>query len=163
MNKTVLNKDTENIIKSQTKQNCLQLYLPNEVVNTILEYQGYHVWRNGKFMRRLNINDKKYDSIKNLNIIKKIKDGSHKVTITIMRNNYVHNHDYVHNHLYKCTIEQKISRTKIHWYMYRYWYFSIHPNKKKYSKPCVDSTYYVFDKDISQNLPMLPMDYTYKT
>jgi hypothetical protein len=142
-------------IVEQTKENCLQ-YLPIEIINTILEYHGYHVWRNGKFMRRLNINDKKYDSIKNLNIIKKIKDGSHKVTITIMRNNYVH------NHLYKCTIEQKISRTKIHWYMYRYWYYSIHPNKKRYSNPCVDSTYYVFDKDISQNLPMLPMDYTYK-
>jgi hypothetical protein len=139
-------------IVEQTKQICLQLYLPNEIINTILEYQGYHIWRNGKFMRRLNINDKKYDSIKNLNIIKKIKDGSHKVTITIMRNNYVH------NHLYKCTIEQKISRTKIHWYMYRYWYYSIHPNKKRY----ILSTYYVFDKDISQNLPMLPMDYTYK-
>jgi hypothetical protein len=142
-------------IVEQTKQNFLQ-YLPIEIINTILEYQGYHTWINGKFICRLNINDKKYDNLKKLNIIKKIKDGSHKVTITIMRNNYVH------NHLYKCTIEQKISRTKIHWYMYRYWYYSIHPNKKRYSKPCVDSTYYVFDKDISQNLPMLPMDYTYK-
>ena len=140
-------------IVEQTKQNCLQLYLPNEVVNTILEYQGYHVWRNGKFMRRLNINDKKYDSIKNLNIIKKIKDGSHKVTITIMRNNY----------LYKCTIHQKISRTKIHWYMYRYWYYSIHPNKKRYSKPHVHSRYYVFGKDISgisPNLQITHIDYT---
>jgi hypothetical protein len=133
-------------IVEQTKQNCLQLYLPNEIINTILEYQGYHIWRNGKFMCRLNINDKKYNNLKHLNIIKQMKDGSHNVTITIMKNNY----------LYKCTIQQKISRTaEIHWYMYRYWYYSIHPNKKRYSKPHVDSTYYVFGKDISQNLPML--------
>jgi len=142
-------------IVEQRKQNFLQ-YLPIEIINTILEYQGYHIWANGKFICRLNLNDKKYDSLKKLNIIKKIKDGSHNVTITIMKNNLKN------NYLYKCTIEQKISRTKIHWYMYRYWYYSIHPNKKRYSKPRVDSTYYVFDKDISQNLPMLPMDYTYK-
>ena len=66
-------------IIEQTKQ------LPNEIVNTILEYQGYHIWRNGKFMCRLNINDKKYNNLKNLNIIKKTKD-SYKVTISIMKN-----------------------------------------------------------------------------
>ena len=62
-------------IVEQTNQNCLQLYLPNEIINTILEYQGYHIWRNGQFMCRLNINDKNYNNLKNLNIIKKIKDS----------------------------------------------------------------------------------------
>ena len=37
-------------IVEQTKQNCLQLYLPNEIVNTILEYQGYHIWRNRHYL-----------------------------------------------------------------------------------------------------------------
>ena len=46
-------------IVQQTKQTCLQLYLPNEIVNIILEYHGYHIWRNGKFICRLNINEKK--------------------------------------------------------------------------------------------------------
>ena len=35
-------------IVEQTKQ------LPNEIVNTILEYQGYDIWRNGKFICRKN-------------------------------------------------------------------------------------------------------------
>lgn len=138
-------------IVEQTKQFLLQLYLPNKIVNTILEYQGYHIWRNGKFICRLNINDKKYNNLKNLNIIKKIKD-SYKVTITIMKNRY----------LYKYTIEQRISSNLIHWYMYKYWYYSIHPNKKTYKKPYIDETHYVFGKHISQNLPLLRMDYTYR-
>ena len=138
-------------IIEQTKQNCLQLYLPNEIVNIILEYNGYHIWRNGKFICRLNINDKKYNNLKKLNIIKKSKD-SYKVTITKMRNHY----------LYKYTIEQRIYNNMIHWYMDRYWYHSIHINKKKYNKPYIDETHYVFGKHISQNLPMLRMDFTYK-
>jgi len=138
-------------IIEQTKQNYLQLYLPNEIVNIILEYNGYHIWRNGKFICRLNINDKKYNNLKKLNIIKKSKD-SYKVTITIMRNHY----------LYKYTIEQRIYSNMIHWYMDRYWYHSIHINKKKYNKPYIDETHYVFGKHISQNLPMLRMDFTYK-
>lgn len=138
-------------IIEQTTQNCLQLYLPNEIVNIILEYNGYHIWRNGKFICRLNINDKKYNNLKKLNIIKKSKD-SYKVTITIMRNHY----------LYKYTIEQRIYSNMIHWYMDRYWYHSIDINKKKYNKPYIDETHYVFGKHISQNLPMLRMDFTYK-
>jgi len=134
-------------IVEQTKQNCLQLYLPNEVVNTILEYQGYHIWRNGKFMRRLNINDKKYDSIKNLNIIKKINDDSYMVTIIIMKKN---------KFVYKYTIEQTISSNLIHWNMYIYWYRPIHPNKKRYE------TKYVLAKDIPQNLVLLRMHYSYR-
>ena len=59
-------------IVEQRKQNFLQ-YLPIEIINTILEYQGYHIWAIGKFICRLNLNDKKYDSLKKLNIIKKIK------------------------------------------------------------------------------------------
>ena len=137
-------------IIEQTKQNCLQLYLPNEIVNVILEYSGYHIWRNGKFICRLNINDKKYDNLKKLNIIEKVKDSviknSYKVTIKIMRNHY----------LYEYTIQQRIYCNMIHWYM--------DINKKKYNKPYIhiDETHYVFGRHKSQNLPMLRMDFTYK-
>ena len=131
-------------IIEQMKQNCL---LPNEIVNTILEYYGYHIWRNGKFICRLNINDKKYNNLKNLKIIKKIKD-SYKVSITIMKNHY----------LYEYTIEQRIYSNMIHWYMDKYWYHPIHHNNKLY----IDERHYVFGKHISQNLPMLRMDYTSK-
>jgi len=136
-------------ILEQTKQICLQLYLPNEIVNRILEYYGYHIWRNGKFICRLNINDKKYNNLKNLNIIKKIKD-SYKVTIPMIKNR---------SH-YKYIIEQSISSNMIHWYMYKYWCHSIHPKQKTYNKPYIDETNYVFGKHISQKLLMLRMDYT---
>jgi len=33
--------------------------LPNVIINIILEYQGYHTWRNGKYIPRLNIKDTK--------------------------------------------------------------------------------------------------------
>ena len=144
-------------IIEQTKQNCLQLYLPNEIVNVILEYSGYHIWRNGKFICRLNINDKKYNNLKKLNIIEKVKNkdslikDSYKVTITIMRNHY----------LYKYTIEQRIYSNMIHWYMDKYWYHSLHINKKK-NKPYIEHTHYVFGRHKSQNLPMLRTDFTYK-
>jgi len=116
----------------------LELYLPNEIVNTILEYYGYHIWRNGKFICRLNINDEKYDNLKILNIIQKVKN-SYNVTITIMKNHY----------LYKYTIEQRIYSNMIHWYMDKYWY---HPDNKKYNN--IYEKHYVFGKHISQNLPM---------
>jgi hypothetical protein len=131
-------------IVEQTKQNCLQLYLPNEIINTILEYQGYHIWRNGKFMRRLNINDQKYNNLKNLNIIKKIKDGSYMVTIKIIRNSYV----------YKYIIEQTNSSTMIHWRMYKYLCDSIYPKQRTYKK--LDEIKYVSVK--YKNLQFLQMN-----
>jgi hypothetical protein len=142
-------------IIEQTKQNCLQ-YLPIEIINTILEYQGYHIWRNGKFMRRLNINDQKYNNLKNINIIKKIKDNLYMVTITKIKNNY----------LYKYTIEQSISRSMIFWDMCKYGYISIiPPNIKRRKEPYVDETTYIFSKeckDISQKLPLLRIYSSYR-
>ena len=143
-------------IVKQTKQNCLQLYLPNEIINTILEYQGYHIWRNGKFICRLNINDKKYNNLKKVNIIKKIKDDLYMVTITKIKNNY----------LYKYTIEKSISSSMIFWDMYKYGYISIiPPNIKRRKEPYVDETTYIFSKeckDISQKLPLLRIYSSYR-
>jgi hypothetical protein len=143
-------------IVEQTKQNCLQLYLPNEIINTILEYQGYHIWRNGKFICRLNINDKKYNNLKKLNIIKKIKDDLYMVTITKIKNNY----------LYKYTIKQSISSSMIFWDMYKYGYISIiPPNIQRRKEPYVDETTYIFSKEcnyISQKLPLIRMYSSYR-
>lgn len=43
---------------------------PIEIVNTILEYSGYHVYRHGKFMKRISATD---DRSKMLSSMKKIK------------------------------------------------------------------------------------------
>ena len=126
-------------IVEQTKQICLQLYLPNQIVNTILEYHGYHIWRNGKFICRLNINDKKYDKLKNINLIKKIDNNSYQVSITIMKN----------QSLYKYYIQQTIYSNMVHWYMDKYWNDPIYRNITH-----SDGRHYVFGKHKSQNLPM---------
>ena len=133
-------------IIEQTKQICLQLYLPSQIVNTILEYHGYHIWRNGKFICRLNINDKKYIKLKNINLIKKINNTNlYQVTINIMKNHT----------LYTYYIQQTIYGNRVHWYMDKCWYHSIHPNIKY-----TNETHYVFGKHKSQNSPMIN---TYKT
>ena len=31
--------------------------LPTDIINIILEFQGYHVWRTGKYIRRITIDD----------------------------------------------------------------------------------------------------------
>jgi hypothetical protein len=123
--------------------------LPDEIVNIIMEYQGYHVWRNGKFMNRLNMNDTKYDKIKCINIIKKHKN-TYCVTFTIMKN----------HSLYKYVLEQQIYGNMVHWYMNKYWYHSIHPNKKSFNKPYTYEIHYVFDKHISQNMPIRSTEFT---
>jgi hypothetical protein len=38
--------------------------LPSEIIDIILEFQGYHRLRNGKYITQLNLNDKKYDKVK---------------------------------------------------------------------------------------------------
>jgi hypothetical protein len=38
--------------------------LPNDILNIILEYQGYHMFRNGKFMTRIMKNDERYSMLK---------------------------------------------------------------------------------------------------
>ena len=32
-------------------------HLPIEIINLILEYQGYHTYRNGKYVNKLHIHD----------------------------------------------------------------------------------------------------------
>lgn len=44
---------------------------PQELIDIILEYQGYHTWRNGKYIRRLDKNDPRYNTVNNIPKIKK--------------------------------------------------------------------------------------------
>jgi hypothetical protein len=48
--------------------------LPIELINVILEYQGYHIFRHGKFMKRLCSNDERYSM---LNYMRKIKNNTY--------------------------------------------------------------------------------------
>ena len=31
--------------------------LPSDIINIILEFQGFHIWRNGKYIPRISNND----------------------------------------------------------------------------------------------------------
>ena len=44
--------------------------LPKEIIDIILEFQGYHKWRNGKFIPRLDTQNEKYDKLKSLSFTK---------------------------------------------------------------------------------------------
>ena len=39
------------------------LYLPKDIVNIILEYDGRIKYKNGKYVNVINIKDKKYESV----------------------------------------------------------------------------------------------------
>ena len=81
--------------------------LPTEITDIILEYQGYHCWRNGKYMRRLCLENEKYDELKIKPIIKLDKNNVYKASFTKIKN----------DNLLCYTISTAIYSNKIHWYM----------------------------------------------
>jgi hypothetical protein len=52
---------------------------PIEIVNTILEYSGYHVYRHGKFMKRISETDDRVKMISSMKKIKKNVYGTYEV------------------------------------------------------------------------------------
>ena len=60
---------------------CYQC-LPDTIIHAIVNYTNVVVYRHGKYMNRLNLNDKKYDAIKS--IPKPIYIGNHKILIKII-------------------------------------------------------------------------------
>lgn len=54
-------------------------YLPIEIVNLILEYQGYHTYRNGKYVNKLHIHDDVIQLLMNIQKIKKNIYGTYEV------------------------------------------------------------------------------------
>jgi len=81
--------------------------LPAEIADLILEYHGYHRLRNGKYMRRLCIEDTKHDELKIKPLIKLDKNNVYKASFTRMKN----------CNLLCYTISTAIYSNKIHWYM----------------------------------------------
>jgi hypothetical protein len=53
--------------------------LPLDTVNIILEYHGYHTFRNGKYMKRLCINDERYTMLNYMRKIKRNTYGTYEV------------------------------------------------------------------------------------
>jgi hypothetical protein len=53
--------------------------LPIDIVNIILEYQGYHIFRHGKYMKRLRISDERYSILNNMRRIKRNNYGTYEV------------------------------------------------------------------------------------
>jgi hypothetical protein len=77
--------------------------LPSEIVNIILEFQGYHSYRNGKYITKINIHDKKYNAIKRKPIVNRCADNNYLIMFQKMNRTYF--------------ITTNIYSKKVHWYM----------------------------------------------
>jgi hypothetical protein len=62
-----------------TKKTNNMNYLPIEIVNLILEYQGYHSYRNGKYVKKLHIHNDVIELLMNMKKIKKNIYGTYEV------------------------------------------------------------------------------------
>jgi hypothetical protein len=81
--------------------------LPIEIVNLILEYQGYHTYRNGKYVNKLHIHNDVIQLLMNIQKIKKNIYGTYEVCfwkkVSIPTNHLVENSifPFPKNNLYK--------------------------------------------------------------
>ena len=115
--------------------------LPTEIIDIILEFQGYHIWRNGKYIHRLYLHDKKYDEIKKRTIpTQDIYTSVYSVQINKLINNY----SYVY------ILSTSIYGNKIHWYMDKYIYDNKH---KLINDQSMMTIHYVFGRNSKQHLP----------
>jgi hypothetical protein len=124
--------------------------LPMDVVNIILEYQGYHVDRNKKYICRLDMNSEKYDRLKKKSAI--IKSNHNRRYIV---NNYAATFSkIVGSYLIKYSIHTEIYSQKIHWYMDLKKYYKKTGNKQ-WTDPIEKCIHYVFEHNEKQHLPMI--------
>jgi hypothetical protein len=121
--------------------------LPVEIVNIILEYTGFHRYRNGKYIRKLNLCNEKYDCIKRKPMIHLSNEHYYQTVFHIIKNEKMYTH----------IIDTSIYNNKIHWYMntsYVHlsngwnWFRTI--NKIPSSEKTI---HYVFGHNESQHLP----------
>ena len=129
------------------KMEQLMNRLPTEIVDLILEYQGYHIWRNGKYICRLQLDDK-YDAVKRRPIINLKKGLVHPSNNTFN----VCFTKIKQGTLYRYNIHTAIYSGKIHWNMNIYRYYSQDDNKKSY---LCKNVHYVFEHNEKQHLPMI--------
>jgi len=119
--------------------NQLMNRLPREIVDLILEYQGYHSLRNGKYICHLQL-DERYDAVKRMPTITLDKKNTFNTCFTKIKQGT----------LYKYNIHTAIYSGKIHWYMDIYRYYSKHQYKK--NKNCMssyiskNSLHYIFEQ-----------------
>jgi hypothetical protein len=130
--------------------------LPTEIVDLILEYQGYHNWRNGKYICRLQIDDK-YDAVKRRPIINLRKglvypyNNTFNVSFTKIKQGTLYRYEY-HTAIYS---------DKIHWYMDIHRYYSQNESNKFKNHRNVLKSYlcknvhYVFEHNEKQHLPVI--------
>ena len=79
--------------------------LPVDTLNIILEYQGFHVFRHGKFMQRIMKNDERYAVL--------------KMRPTILPETYNANFKRtIENRCYDFDISVIIENENIYWFMY---------------------------------------------
>lgn len=69
------------------------MYLPDVLIHKILNYTNIMVYRNGKYINRINKLDKRYFYINR--IPRPIKVGPNKVILRLLNGNY----DYMHGYL----------------------------------------------------------------
>ena len=72
-------------------------YLPNDITQIIVNYTDIIVFRNGKYIDRINKNDKRYKLINKIN--RPISIGPYKVIIKMMDNSkgYIIEYDFRNN------------------------------------------------------------------
>jgi hypothetical protein len=114
--------------------------LPNVIINIILEYQGYHTWRNGKYIPRLNIKDTKYDELKRLPIPK----------FGIRSTYYVEIKKMIDDRLYLYVITTSIYSNKLHWFMDKFIFDD--PTVKKSKFRSQETIHYIYGHNEKQHL-----------
>ena len=101
-------------------------HLPIEIVNLILEYQGYHSDRNGKYVKKLHIHNDVIELLMNMKKIKKNIYGTYEVCfwkkVPMTTKNIVENSifQFPKNNIYKdiiFIIETHIVGSQVLWVM----------------------------------------------
>jgi hypothetical protein len=111
--------------------------LPNEIINTILEFQGYHKYRSGKYMAQLHIHDEKYEILR--------KKPMNDCYYNNQYGNFYKATFYkaIENKYYKILIHCIDYGEKLHWYMNVLLYSKIHKQNIQWERCNDKSVHYV--------------------